>query len=87
MKTQEELNELREEVETLNRKLDELTDEELSQVAGGDDHGRTTLDKYLKSICPDKNRILVDHGEGKKLSLDNSVKLDDKNNVYVLPRH
>ena len=37
MKTKEELNALKEEVETLNKKLAELTDEELAQVAGGDD--------------------------------------------------
>ena len=35
MKTKEELNEIKEEVEALNRKLKELTDEELAQVAGG----------------------------------------------------
>ena len=35
MKTKEELNALKEEVETLNQKLAELTDEELAQVAGG----------------------------------------------------
>ncbi len=35
MKTQEELNALKEEIETLSRKLKELTDEELAQVAGG----------------------------------------------------
>ena len=35
MKTQEELNALKEEVETLNKKLAELTDEELAQVVGG----------------------------------------------------
>ena len=34
-KTQEELNALKEEVETVNRKLHELTDEELAQVSGG----------------------------------------------------
>ena len=34
-KTQEELNSLKEEVETLNNKLKELTDEELKQVTGG----------------------------------------------------
>ena len=34
-KTQEELNTLKEEVETLNEKLTELTDEELAQVTGG----------------------------------------------------
>ena len=35
MKTQEELNALKEEVETLNKKLHELTEEELAQVCGG----------------------------------------------------
>ena len=35
MKTKEELNALKEEVETLNKKLAELTEEELSQVSGG----------------------------------------------------
>ena len=35
MKTKEELNALKEEVETLNKKLAELTDEELEQVSGG----------------------------------------------------
>ena len=35
MKTKEELNELKEEVETQNKKLHELTEEELEQVSGG----------------------------------------------------
>ena len=35
MKTKEELNALRQEVENLGKKLAELTEEELSQVAGG----------------------------------------------------
>ena len=35
MKTKEELNAIRNEVEALNRKLAELTDEELAQVSGG----------------------------------------------------
>ena len=35
MKTKEELNALKEEVETLNKKLHELTDEEFAQVSGG----------------------------------------------------
>ena len=37
MKTHEELNALKEKVETLNKKLAELTDEELEQVSGGGD--------------------------------------------------
>ena len=35
MKTKNELNALKEEVETLNKKLTELTDEELAEVSGG----------------------------------------------------
>lgn len=35
MKTKEELDALREELETLSKKLAELTEEELKQVAGG----------------------------------------------------
>ena len=35
MKSKEELNALKEEVETLNQKLAELTEEELAQVSGG----------------------------------------------------
>ncbi len=35
MKNKEELNALKEEVETLNRKLAELNEEELLQVTGG----------------------------------------------------
>ena len=35
MKTKEELNALKEEVETVSRKLHELTEEELAQVTDG----------------------------------------------------
>ena len=35
-KTQEELNQLKTEYETLNNKLKELTDDELIQVTGGE---------------------------------------------------
>ena len=37
MKSKEELNALKEEVETLNKRLAELTEEELAQVTGGND--------------------------------------------------
>ena len=37
MKTKEELNVLKEEVEALNKKLAELTDEELEQINGGEE--------------------------------------------------
>ena len=35
MKSKEELNDLKKEIEVLNKKLVELTDEELTQVTGG----------------------------------------------------
>ena len=35
MKSKEELNKLKEEVETVNEKLQELTPEELEQISGG----------------------------------------------------
>ena len=50
MKTKEELNALKEEVETVSRKLHELTDEELAQVSGGNGHiNGLGLEAYLKS--------------------------------------
>ena len=38
-KTAEELNALKEEIETLNKKLADLTVEELKQVSGGESYG------------------------------------------------
>ena len=38
-KSKEELNKIKEEVETVSKKLHELTDEELDQVVGGRDPG------------------------------------------------
>ena len=54
MKTKEELNALKEEVETLNKKLAELTEEELTQVTGG----KTGINSQISAICigiSDKN--------------------------------
>ena len=42
MKTKEELQALKEEVENLNKKLTELTEEELKMVSGGGIFGPTT---------------------------------------------
>ena len=39
MKSKEELNALKEEIENLNQKLAELTEEELTQVSGGFEPG------------------------------------------------
>ena len=51
MKTKEELNALKEEVETLNKKLHELKEEGLAQVTGGD------IIDLLKSLCPTCDRF------------------------------
>ena len=45
MKTKEELNALKAEVETVNKKLAELTEEELEQVAGGDSSDKDSRDR------------------------------------------
>ena len=44
MKTKEELNKIKEEVEAVNEKLNELTPEELEQVNGG---GRAHLREHV----------------------------------------
>ena len=56
MKTKEELNALKEEVETLNQKLAELTDEELAQVSGGD---ANTSGAQQCSVCVDCDGFCV----------------------------
>ena len=43
MKTKEELNALKEEVETVSKKLAELTEEELAQVVGGTENNSTIV--------------------------------------------
>lgn len=61
MKTKEELNALKAEVEVLNKKLAELTEEELKQVTGGvspNSHGAYIMTSCIKcgncvSSCKD----------------------------------
>ena len=54
MKTKEELNAIKEEVENVNKKLAELTEEELAQVAGGVDFNTTDWNGYcgLPGVFP-----------------------------------
>lgn len=52
MKTKEELNALKEEVETLNKKLAELSEEELMLVTGG---------TYYGGICGENNGTIIDN--------------------------
>ena len=50
MKTEKELNALKEEVETLNGKLSELSEDELKEVAGGPEE-RTVLGLKSATDC------------------------------------
>ena len=51
MKTKEELNALKTEVEELNAKLSELSEEELKEVAGGDWYD------FRSALCSGKNTV------------------------------
>ena len=66
MKTKEELNALKEEAETLNKKLTALSDEELAQVSGGSDDivdfismVYETVTKPLKQAEEEKDKLLA----------------------------
>ena len=59
MKTKEELNALKEEVETLSKKLAELTEEELTLVAGGYSEDNT---KELEDLLNYRQKFI----DGKK---------------------
>ena len=60
MKTKEELNTLRNEVEALNKKLAELTEEELQQIVGGtvplhNMPQKADDEKYVMGFAPPTN--------------------------------
>ena len=73
MKTKEELNALKEEVEALNKKLAELNEEELAQVAGG---GPKIISPILR-LLPDfiKRNDNVCKGSVAGIPLDSDEKL------------
>ena len=52
MKTQEELNALKEEVKSLNEKFTELTDKELEQVYGGLELDPDRLRRKVEEVYP-----------------------------------
>ena len=57
MKAKEELNLLKEEVEKLNAKLAELTEEELEQVFGGTDSGYIKIKIVCKACGKECNSL------------------------------
>ena len=89
MKSKEELNALKEEVETLSRKLHELTDEDLAQVSGGNmtcnpmDHGCGTAD--FDSTLPFYQGEPICSFCRNFISASNSCKKHHDNPNYVKP--
>ena len=65
MKTKEELNTLKNEVESVSRKFSELTEEELEQVIGGITQPdiKDYRQKLLKNAKLDKNKDIRDPEE------------------------
>ena len=57
-KSKEELNKIKEEVESLNEKLNELTPEELGQVTGG---RPKFIAGFLESAIPASAPIVFEH--------------------------
>ena len=56
MKTKEELSALKNEVEALGKKLAELSDDELEQVAGGNStYLRSNNGKFINMLLPGDN--------------------------------
>ena len=95
MKTKEELNALKKEVESLNKKLAELSEEELSQVSGGGMSVTivftfvTGIDKASRTIhgnngnyvyTPDVSVIYKISGE--VLTIDD-IKINDQIRLYA----
>ena len=62
MKTKEELKVLKEEVETMSKKLAELSEEELEQVSGGIPRGKIRLfaEKYKSTFSFDNMTKVVE---------------------------
>ena len=73
MKTKEELNALKEEVEALNKKLHELTEEELAQVFGGGPKIISPILRLLSDFI--KRNDNVCKGSVAEIPLDSDEKL------------
>ena len=70
MKTKEELNALKEEVEAVNRKLHELTDDELEQVIAGCGAGLENSDGSESEIIRKLMEAIKDMKEKAALSAE-----------------
>ena len=63
-KTKEELNTLKQEVETLNKKLEELTEKELEEVTGG--HLPVIFASAIRGILNKTSNLQCDSSQGYK---------------------
>ena len=93
MKTKEELNALKNEVEVMNKKLAELTEDELQQVSGGkqDTHDyiyETTVSAetpFFKSISltPENYKVWFDLAPGVRIRVREEGLIDWLGKTYV----
>ena len=66
MKTTEELNALKKELEALNRKLAELTEDELGQVSGGNEKYIIQPGREIRVlVSPEENGCASDEMKGR----------------------
>ena len=80
MKTQEELNTIKEEVETLNKKIQELTEEELKQVCGGS--GKAPVFKAEKALKEYGKQILDNTAQNTSTILESKKDIEQENKYY-----
>lgn len=70
MKTKEELNKLKEEITSINQKLNELTPDELEEVAGGMIMGNYTAGRDMLGLARknqiNPNSVVVNTNQAKK---------------------
>ena len=69
MKTEEELNALKEEVETVSKKLHELTDEELAEVTGGNEAPKVIFPYLVGAVWSPIAKLVAD-GMGSESSIN-----------------
>ena len=83
MKTKEELNSLKEEVETVIKKLHELTDEELVQVVGGADALASFTGQTMTLKASEILSTLAPDAESSSGPLDLGLKSEYKDNFNI----
>lgn len=81
MKTKEELNAIKEDVETMNKKLQELTEDELKQVVGGHAMGPEVSGVIGTAVAPS---VLIDTIESQPSAINPTIDPADIESMEIL---